>query len=258
AAALVLGVAPGARATTVYHQPQFHEALVFSNLMNPTTLRFLPDGSIIVAEKSGLIKRFATLTSTTPTVVADLRNKVHNFWDRGLLGLAVDPNWTTNHYIYVLYSNDAPIGGTPPRWGPGDGTSDGCPTPPGATTDGCVISGHLSRLTAVGSDWTASEQVLIEDWCQQFPSHSVGSLAFGADGKLYVTGGDGGSFNNMDWGQFGGTSGSPPLITPQNPRRDPPVPVGGNQVPPPPRGGPPPAHTPPPTPRAPPPPTHPL
>jgi len=160
-----------------FHQPGFSQSVVFSGLVNPTTIRFLPDGSVLVAEKSGLIKKFDSLTSTTPTVVADLRVKVHNFWDRGLLGLAIDPNFATNHYIYVSYSNDAPIGGTPPRWGPGDGTSDPCPTPPGATTDGCVISGHLSRLTAVGTDWTASEQVLIEDWCQQFPSHSIGALA---------------------------------------------------------------------------------
>ena len=162
------------------------------------------------------------LTTNTYTVVADLRTKVHNFWDRGLLGLAIDPNFTTNNYIYVLYSYDAPIGGTPPRWGVAGQTSDGCPTPPGATTDGCVISGRLSRLTAVGSDWTASEQVLINDWCQQFPSHSIGALDFGADGYLYVSGGDGASFDNTDWGQFGGTAGSPtPARTPAAIRRCP-------------------------------------
>ena len=31
---------------------------------------------------------------------------------------------------------------------------------------------------------TGSEQVLIHEWCQQFPSHSVGDLKFGADGML--------------------------------------------------------------------------
>ena len=34
---------------------------------------------------------------------------------------------------------------------------------------------------------TGDEQVLVEDWCQQYPSHSIGGLAFGADGALYVT-----------------------------------------------------------------------
>ena len=139
-------------------------------------MRFLPDGRVIVIEKSGLIKLFPNIATNTFTQVADLRTEVHNFWDRGLLGLAVDPNFATNNFIYVLYTFDAPIGGVAPTWGPGDGTSDPCPTPPGATTDGCVVSGRLSRLTATGADWTASEQVLINDWCQQFPSHSIGSL----------------------------------------------------------------------------------
>ena len=228
---------PAGLLATTYKQPGFTQTVVFSGLTNPTTLRFLPDGRVVVAEKSGLIKVFPDIHTNTYTVVADLRTEVHNFWDRGLLGLEIDPNFATNHYVYVLYSHDAAIGGTPPRWGPGDGTSDPCPTPPGATTDGCVISGHLSRLTAVGNDWTASEQVLIEDWCQQFPSHSIGSIAFGADGMLFLTGGDGASFNNQDWGQFGGTSGSPPYVTPANPCGDPPFPVGTPQTKPTAEGG---------------------
>ena len=44
---------------------------------------------------------------------------------------------------------------------------------------------------------------LITDWCQQYPSHSVGDLGFGADGALYVSGGDGASFDFVDWGQDG-------------------------------------------------------
>ena len=227
---------PAVVGATSYKQPGFSESVVFSGLVNPTSVRFLPDGSVIVIEKSGLIKKFDSLTDPTPTVVGDLRVKVHNFWDRGLLGVAVDPNFATNNYLYVLYSHDALIGGVAPKWGPGDGTSDPCPTPPGATTDGCVISGRLSRLLAAGPDWTASEQVMLEEWCQQFPSHSVGALGFGADGMLYVSGGEGASFSNNDWGQFGGTTGTPPP-TPKNPCGDPPVPIGGNQTPPTAEGG---------------------
>ena len=228
-----LGVASFAGATS-FKQPGFSEAVVFSGLTNPTTVRFLPDGRILVAEKSGVIKLFESLTDPTPVVVVDLRTKVHNFWDRGLLGLAVDPDFAANGAIYALYAHDAYIGSAAPLWGLAGATSDPCPTPPGPTTDGCVISGRLSRLTALGPDWTASEQVLIEDWCQQFPSHSTGAIAFGADGYLYLTGGDGASFDNADWGQFGGSPGSP---TPRNPCGDPPVPVGGFQVPPTAEGG---------------------
>ena len=75
---------------------------------------------------------------------------------------------------------------------------------------------------------TGSEQVLINDWCQQYPSHSIGSLAFGADGALYVSGGDGASFNFTDWGQDG---------SPLNPCGDPPGGVGATLTPPSAEGG---------------------
>ena len=70
--------------------------------------------------------------------------------------------------------------------------------------------------------------MLIEDWCQQYPSHSVGSLDFGPDGALYVTGGDGASFNFVDYGQDG---------SPLNPCGDPPGGVGAVLTPPTAEGG---------------------
>ncbi len=73
-----------------------------------------------------------------------------------------------------------------------------------------------------------SEQVLIEDWCQQYPSHSIGSLEFGPDGALYVSGGDGASFNFVDYGQDG---------SPLNPCGDPPGGVGATLTPPSAEGG---------------------
>ena len=210
-------------------QPGFQESTVFSGLTNPTALRFSPDGRIFIAEKSGLIKVFDSLTDPSPTVFADLRTKVHNFWDRGLLGLALHPNFPATPFVYVLYTYDHVLGDSapPPRWGTAGATSDPCPDPPGATGDGCVVSGRLSRLQASGSVMTGSEMVLVEDWCQQYPSHSIGTLAFGADGALYVSAGDGASFNFTDYGQ----EGSPP-----NPCGDP-VPVGGSQTPPGAQGG---------------------
>ena len=175
----------------------FRDSVVLSGLTNPTVLQFAPDGRIFVGQKNGVIKVFQSLTDTNPVTVADLSAKVDDYWDRGLLGLAAPPNFPADPYIYVLYSYDAPIGGTAPVW------SDACPTPPGATTDGCVISARVSRLQISGNVMTGSEQVLINDWCQQFPSHSIGTLLFGRDGDLYVSGGDGASFNNVDYGQYG-------------------------------------------------------
>ena len=69
----------------------FAETTAFSGLTNPTVVRFAADGRVFVAEKSGLIKVFSSLSDTTPTTFADLRTKVHNFWDRGLLGMALHP-----------------------------------------------------------------------------------------------------------------------------------------------------------------------
>jgi glucose/arabinose dehydrogenase/PKD repeat protein len=215
--------------TTIAVTPAgFSDNVVFSGLTQPTAVRFASDGRVFVAEKSGLIKVFDNLTDTTPTVFADLRTQVHNFWDRGLLGMELHPAFPSTPYVYVLYTHDAAIGGTAPRWGTVGATSDGCPTPPGPTTDGCVVSGRLSRLQASGNTMTGPETVLIEDWCQQYPSHSIGSLKFGPDGMLYASGGDGASFNFADWGQDG---------SPLNPCGDPPSGVGGTQTPPTAEGG---------------------
>src|SRR5215217_7208907 len=155
----------------------FQESIVFSGLQNPTAVRFAPDGRVFVAEKRGVIKVFDSLTDTTPDVFADLNVNVYNFWDRGLLGMALAPNFPTSPYGNVM---------------------------------------------------TGPEQVLIEDWCQQYPSHSIGAVEFGPDGNLYASGGDGASFNFADWGQDG---------APLNPCGDPPGPPGTALTPPTAEGG---------------------
>jgi glucose/arabinose dehydrogenase len=210
--------------------PGFQESIVFSGLDHPTAVRFSSDGRVFVAEKSGRIKVFDGLTDTTPTLFADLNVNVYNFWDRGLLGLELHPNFPSTPYVYVLYTYDHELGSAQPapRWGTPGVLSDPCPTPPGPTSDGCVVSGRLSRLQASGNVMTGTEQVLIEDWCQQYPSHSVGALAFGTDGALYVSGGDGASFGFADYGQDG---------NPLNPCGDPPGGVGATLTPPTAEGG---------------------
>ena len=190
----------------------FTDQTTLTGLVAPTVVQFAPDGRVFVAEKRGTIKVFDSLSDTTPTTFVDLSSQVDNYWDRGLLGMALPPNFPTNPYVYVLYTYDAPIGGNAPVW------NDACPSPPGPTTDGCVVSARLSRIQASGDVSTGPEQVLINDWCQQFPSHSIGTVAFGPDGALYVSGGDGASFDGADFGQLGGSAGSP---TPVNPCADP-------------------------------------
>jgi glucose/arabinose dehydrogenase len=205
----------------------FQEEVVFSGLSNPTAVRFADDGRVFVAEKRGVINVFDSLSDPTPTVFADLNVNVYNFWDRGLLGMALAPNFPSDPYVYVLYTYDHQLGSAAPapRWGTPGVYSDPCPTPPGPTTDGCVVSGRLSRLQASGNQMTGAEQVLVEDWCQQYPSHSIGTVEFGRDGALYASGGDGASFGFADWGQAG---------NPVNPCGDPP---GGTLSPPTAEGG---------------------
>jgi PKD repeat protein len=206
----------------------FTESTVLTGVTTPTNVRFASDGRIFVAQKNGMIKEFDSLSDPTPTTVINLSSDVDDYWDRGLLGLALDPNFPTSPYMYALESYDAAIGGTAPRW------NDACPTPPGPTTDGCVISGRLLRLTLSGNSVTNTTVLIKDQWCQQYPSHSIGDLNFGPDGALYVTAGDGASFNFADYGQGGGSSGSP---TPKNPCGDPPAGVGGSETPPTAEGG---------------------
>ena len=132
-------------------------------------------------------------------------------WTVGCWGWRLTPGFPTKPYVYVLYTYDAAIGGTPPAW-----PNTACPDAHGT---GCMVSGRLSRLQASGDHMTGSEQVLINAWCQQFPSHSVGDLAFGADGALYASGGEGASYLAVDYGQFGG-----------NPCADPPAGAGGSET----------------------------
>jgi len=211
----------------------FADNVVFSALTLPTAIAFAPGGKVFVGEKRGIVKVYDSTSDPTATQVVDLQPAVHHFWDRGLLGLAVDPAFGTagRNFVYVLYTHDHNPLGNPASWG------DGCPTPPGANTDGCTVTGNLSRIPVdpVSGAANGPEQPLIaDDWCQQFPSHSIGHLAFGPDGMLYVSGGDGASFGNPDWGQFGGGAGSP---TPANPCGDPPSPVGTPLSPPAAEGG---------------------
>lgn len=193
-------------ATTVVGIPQqpagavplptgFGEQIVFSGLTLPTNIEFAPDGRVYVAEKRGTIKEFSNIADTTPTIVADLTDKVLGVWDRGLLGMALHPDFPANPSIYVLYTYDAPPWtNQAPYW------NDNCDSVGGHASGRCVVTGRLSRFR-LGS---SNEEVLIRDWCQQYASHSIGDLKFGSDGMLYVSSGDGANYSTVDYGQFAG------------------------------------------------------
>jgi len=175
----------------------FDLEVAFSGLNQPTNIEFAADGRIFVAEKGGVIRTFDDVSDSTASIFADLSVQVMDYWDRGLLGLAVHPNFPIDPYLYLLYTLDAPVGGTPPVF------NDSCADPTGS---GCVVGGRLSRLTASpsGETMVGSEEVLIEDWCQQFPSHSIGDLVFGLDGDALRIGRGWCEFSDfVDVGQVG-------------------------------------------------------
>jgi glucose/arabinose dehydrogenase/PKD repeat protein len=232
------GASPRAPFPTPVVGPGFHDSAIFSGLFQPTAIAFAPDGRVFVAEKRGIVDVYDSISDPTPTEFADLTDNVHDYWDRGLLGLALDPGFATNGRVYVVYTYNHVLGDPDPspKWVDEDGF-DECPKPPGATTDGCVVSARLSRLEPVapGGAWDHVEHVLVEDWCQVHPSHSIGTVAFGPDGALYAGGGDGASFvSAADYGQDFGPADD---TTPDNPCGDPPSPVGTALSPPSAQGG---------------------
>jgi len=78
----------------------FVDETVITGLSSPTTISFAPGGRVYVAEKRGVVKTWPTLASfnanDAPATTLDIRTDVMNFWDRGLLGLAVDPGYPGN------------------------------------------------------------------------------------------------------------------------------------------------------------------
>ena len=187
----------GATHAQTWPSANFRSTHAITGRAQPTQVRFAHDGRVFIAEKSGRVWMYDNLLDATPVMIGDLGPVVHDYQDRGLLGLELDPRFPERPYLYALYSyNGGLFTDAAPRWPP---TS--CANPTGDNA-GCVISGRLSRFTLDGTQLTG-ERVLIEDWYQQYPSHSIGSVRFGADGYLYVGGGDGASYNWADWGQRG-------------------------------------------------------
>ena len=96
-----------------------------------TVAQYLTLGLIVAGRRE---ERASSRSSTLSRHDAvDLRGSprnVHNFWDRGLLGMALRPELPATPYVYVLYTYDARTGGSARRWG--TARRDTCPTPPGA------------------------------------------------------------------------------------------------------------------------------
>jgi len=127
-----------------------------SGLSGPTAMDFAPDGRLFVCLQGGqlrVIKNGALLTTPFATISVDSTG------ERGLLGVAFDPNFASNNFVYVYYTVS-----TSPR------------------------HNRVSRFTAQGDVAAAgSEVVLFElDNLSSATNHNGGAIHFGPDGKLYV------------------------------------------------------------------------
>ena len=135
----------------------------------PLFLTAAPDGSnrLFVVEKEGRIRVFNNSPAANSTqVFLDLSSIVRADGEGGLLGLAFDPNYATNGYFYVSF------------------------------TTRCPAECHKVVRYRVSSDPTSadpSSALELLRWDRPFSNHNGGMLAFGPDGFLYASSGDGGS-----------------------------------------------------------------
>ena len=138
----------------------FTDSLVAAGLSNPTAMALAPDGRIFVCEQTGalrVIKNGALLPMPFLTVTVDSSG------ERGLLGIAFDPNFVSNQLIYIYYTATTP-----------------------------TLHNRISRFTASGDVALAGSEVIVMDLpnLSTATNHNGGALHFGPDGQLYVAVGD--------------------------------------------------------------------
>jgi glucose/arabinose dehydrogenase len=160
-ALLALTISPARGAVTL--PLGFTKAQVASGLTGPTDMEFAPDGRLFVAEEAGKV-RIAKPDGTLLTFL-DISAKVDITGERGLMGIAFDPNFATNHYVYLHYTRKR--------------------------TTTTPAHNRVVRLTAGDSKAVAGSERLIFRLPNQGDNrHMGGALDFGKDGKLYISTGD--------------------------------------------------------------------
>jgi glucose/arabinose dehydrogenase len=173
AALAVLVLAAPAFAITL--PPGFTDSLVAS-VGAPTAIAFTPDGRLLVTSQAGTL-RVVSGGTLLATPALDLGSAVCSNSERGLLGVAVDPSFTTNHWIYLFYTCTK--------------NAAGCPTSSTTSPVERVSRFTLDVPTMNVAD-PASELVLLDNVLNFAGNHNGGDVQIGPDGYLYISIGDGG------------------------------------------------------------------
>ncbi len=135
----------------------FQEIKVASGLTQPTAMEFAPDGRLFVAEKGGKLR---VVKNNTLLPQPFLTVPVKTDGERGLLGITVDPDFASNKFLYVYYTDDSRSVNRVIRY-----TADS------ANPD----------VAAAGS-----ETVVLDNIPSSAGYHNGGAIHFGTDGKLYI------------------------------------------------------------------------
>jgi glucose/arabinose dehydrogenase len=140
---------------------------------------FAPDGRLFIWQRQGIV-RIVKNGLLLPTPFLDIRSQVNQFGDRGLLGLALDPDFAISGRVYLLYTHEA--GGNP--------------------VDGGPKTARLTRVTADPANpdvaLPGSEVVILGNIPSEGPSHTIGTVRVAADGTLVLSVGDAASFSVVD------------------------------------------------------------
>lgn len=155
-------------------------------ILGPTALAFTPDGRMLITQQSGSLRVYQNGALLATPAITFPSTAICTNSERGLLGVAVDPSFATNGFLYLFRTFKR-----------ADST--------------CV--NRAARFTMSGNTVDpATELVLIDNMPSTAGNHNAGDVEFGKDGLLYVTIGDGG----CDYAAGGGCGGSNDASRDQN------------------------------------------
>ncbi|MEQ8838083.1 MAG: PQQ-dependent sugar dehydrogenase [Lacipirellulaceae bacterium] len=199
----------------------FSSQTVITGLTDPTALDFDDSGKMFIALQEGVV-RVAQNNTLLPTPFLDFSSRVNNIQDRGLIGIALHPNFPQTPYVYLSYTYDPPETLTRSGLAGPDGGGNRVARLTRVTADASngfntVVPGSETVLLGTNSTWDninrpdvdgtinlgvghscGSNGTLDDCLPADSRSHTIGNIAFGLDGSLYVTNGDGTSFNQVD------------------------------------------------------------